>query len=90
VYLRTFGSKAPQFVAVAEKRFQREKNARVRNVVSRKIPALQADTTRPARNLLSESETNDTRIINPRRFYAPAIKEPFPLLRYDFASFIGT
>jgi hypothetical protein len=49
-YLGAFGSKAPQFVAVAEKRFQREKNARVRSVVSRKIPALQMNTTRAARN----------------------------------------
>jgi hypothetical protein len=48
-YLGAFRSKAPQFVAVAEKRFQREKNARVKSTVSRKIPALQADTTRPAR-----------------------------------------
>jgi hypothetical protein len=48
-YLGAFHSKVPEFVAVAEKRFQREKNARVKSAVSRKIPALQADTTRPAR-----------------------------------------
>ena len=48
-YLGAFNSSAPQCVAVAEKRFVRETDTRVRSAVVRRIPSLQGGTTRPAR-----------------------------------------
>jgi hypothetical protein len=47
-YVSALRSRVPEHVAVASEKFKQQRNNRIKNIITRKIPTFQGDTTKPA------------------------------------------